>query len=991
MEKRNVIYQFLINDLRKSFCLLNFLFSRKKYGISFRNISLSIILIALPFTIQSQTKNKDSIQIFKWIKLSEKYNNESIYDSAVHYADKALNFSKEKKNEKGMAHALLKKEEIYIDYDELDKAIPINEKTASLGKKLNDPLIIALSTLHKAQIKMYQNNLDEAIALFKECTKNYFDKHPSYYAALAYNDFGYTYGLNEDLINQTKCLIKSIKINESLPEINYGELAVVYNNLSLVYYQLKDNKKTIEYAKKSIFYREKNGNIDDLALGYCNISQLYRSIDAKQAQKYQQLCVKFSEESKNQDRIVQAYITSALIASDAEDRTLALAFEKKAVKILEEMNNNPGSLALRYIAIGMHLEALKKDSNEAIEYYKKALTISEAINNKFNISEVYKNLAKIYSLQNKHKEAFEAQKKYYIYRDSIVGEKTSISIAELETKYQNEKKEQEIKLLSAENKIAQKQKYIYIGLALLFLILGLSLFFVFRNRLKTAQKLKELNELKSKFFANISHEFRTPLTLIKSPVQSLKDEITDENQKIKLNLIDKNSNRMLELVDQLLELSKIDSGKLQLILKEGNISSFLHSIIEPFDFHAKDCKVNFKYSIEKKVANYNFDKDVIEKIITNLLSNAFKYTTENENVEFLSSIENGNLKIIVSNSGTTLNKEDLPKLFERFYQKNENAKGVGIGLTLVKELIDLYEGKILSKIENNVLQFEVIIPLDKTPTNAITIANENKSSINNSIENDNELPVLLIVDDNSEIRSVLKDIFKEEYTIFESENGEVALKIAQKEIPDCIISDVMMPKMNGFEFTKAIKSNELTSFIPVLLLTAKTSEEAHLEGLKSTADAFLTKPFNNQIVKETVNQLIAERIKLHDRYSQELVLKPTEIILDSFDEKFIKKLQTILDENIANSEFTAEEFAKQANVSRMQLHRKLKTLFGVSTTEFIRNERIKMAAELLKKQAIGISEVGYAVGFNDISYFAKCFKEVFEVSPSEYHKKHSSD
>jgi signal transduction histidine kinase/DNA-binding response OmpR family regulator len=992
MEKRNVIHQFLINDLKKSYNLMNFLFSTKKRSQSQKRLLLTIVLIAFSLTIQSQTKNKDSIKIFKWIKLSEKYNNESVYDSAIHYADKALQFSKERNHEKGIAHALLKKEEIYIDYDELDKAIPINEKTASLGKKLNDPFIIALSTLHKAQIKMYQNNLDEAIALFKECTKNYFDKHPSYYAALAYNDFGYTYGLNEDLINQTKCLIKSIKINESLPEINYGELAVVYNNLSLVYYQLKDNKKTIEYAKKSIFNREKNGNIDDLALGYCNMSQLYRAIDPKEAKKYQQLCVKFSEQSKNQDRIVQAYITSALIASDAEDRVLALTFEKKAVKILEEINNNPGSLALRYIAIGMHLEALKRDSNEAIEYYKKALTISETINNKSNISEVYKNLAKIYSLQNKYKEAFEAQKKYYIYRDSIVGEKTSISIAELETKYQNEKKEQEIKLLSAENKLAQKQKYIYVGLAALFLILGLSLFFGFRNKIKTAQKLKELNNLKSKFFANISHEFRTPLTLIKSPVQSLLSEIQDNNQKSKLLLIDKNSNRMLDLVDQLLELSKLDNGKLQLILKEGNITLFINSLLDSFTYQAKESKLTFSSTIDKNEQNHFFDKDVVEKIISNLLSNAIKYTPENEKITFNTKIENNQLQLLVTNSGSTIKKEELPKLFERFYQKKENHQGVGIGLALVKELVELYQGKIETTVENGILSFMVALPLENTNENAIVVTKEvPQPTFTEENNSEIELPILLLVDDNQDIRTVLKDIFKEHYQILEAKDGEQALKMAKKEIPDCIISDVMMPKMDGFEFTKAIKNNELTSFIPVILLTAKTSEEAHLQGLKSTADAYLTKPFNNEIIKEAVAQVIKERKKLQERYSQELILKPTEIVIDSFDEKFINKLQHILDKNITNSDFTAEEFANQANVSRMQLHRKLKSLFGVSTSEFIRNERIKMAAELLKKQSIGISEVGYAVGFNDISYFAKCFKETFKISPSEFHKNHLSD
>ena len=194
----------------------------------------------------------------------------------------------------------------------------------------------------------------------------------------------------------------------------------------------------------------------------------------------------------------------------------------------------------------------------------------------------------------------------------------------------------------------------------------------------------------------------------------------------------------------------------------------------------------------------------------------------------------------------------------------------------------------------------------------------------------------------------------------------------------------MMPYLDGFEFTKQIKNNDLTSFIPIILLTAKKSDEAHLEGLKSTADAFITKPFNNEIVKATISQIIAERKKLHNRYSQELVLRPVDIVINSQEEKFIQKLQLILDKNMVNSEFTTEDFASEIGMSRMQLHRKLKSIFGVSSTEFLRNERLKIAAELLKNENSTISEIAYSVGFNDVSYFSKCFKEIYQCTPTEY-------
>lgn len=520
------------------------------------------------------------------------------------------------------------------------------------------------------------------------------------------------------------------------------------------------------------------------------------------------------------------------------------------------------------------------------------------------------------------------------------------------------------------------------------------LFFTYALHIKTLNIEKEkiqiqnLSEVKAKFFANISHEFRTPLTLIKSPLQILQLKKVSDSDSKQLDMIDKNANRMLELVDQLLELSKIDSGNLKLLLKKGNIGAFLSTIIEAFELLANERQLNFKKSIHKIKENNYFDKDVLEKIVSNLLTNAIKYTPEKGTVEIITKQEKNILTLAIINETINLKEDDIKKMFDYFYQKDSSASGFGIGLTLVKELIDLYEGTIDTKLISKKLHFKITIPLSIENLNAVmvpeTIQNQKIEFI--ELEN-NELPLLLIVDDNSEIRLILKEIFTDEFKIIEAENGFEGLKIAQKEIPDCIISDVMMPKMDGFEFTKAIKTNELTSFIPIILLTAKTSDATHLEGLKSTADAFLTKPFNHEIVKATANQLIAERKKLHKRYSQELILRPVDIIINSVDEKFIEKLQNILDKNLSNSEYTAENFAVEIGMSRMQLHRKLKSLLGVSSTEFLRNERLKVGAELLKKGNGTISEIAYSIGFSDVSYFSKCFKEIYQCTPTEYIEK----
>jgi CheY-like chemotaxis protein len=253
-------------------------------------------------------------------------------------------------------------------------------------------------------------------------------------------------------------------------------------------------------------------------------------------------------------------------------------------------------------------------------------------------------------------------------------------------------------------------------------------------------------------------------------------------------------------------------------------------------------------------------------------------------------------------------------------------------------------------------------------------------------EHTNDLPILLVVDDHPEIRNVIASIFESDFKVLQSKNGKEALALAQKEIPDAIISDIMMPEMDGFEFCKQIKNNELTSFIPIVLLTAKTSEATHLEALQSTADAFLTKPFNHDVLKATVIQQLQERKKLQSHYSQELILKPTEVLINSVDEKFINRLQEVFQQEFANPDFNTELFASKMTMSRMQLHRKLKSLFGISATEFVRNERLKTAADLMKNKQLSISEIAYGVGFNDLYYFSKCFKDLYKIAPSEYQK-----
>ena len=883
------------------------------------------------------------------------YFSNSDFDNAIKNLKKSLVYVKRANDSKMEISINGRLGHIYNKIGKKDSAIFHINKAIDLSLETGDTIRYAVEHLERGNYYVIERKLDEALKSFR---------------------------ITDSVLNTID------KKHKTIP--------AALNNISLVYITLKDYDKAKEYSLKSkklaeelnlklrIIEAEKN-------LGFIE----YYKGNYTEAEKILLEVLEYFESVNN--RYEQALIIGILGEAyfDQDKNEKAKKYLLKSIEIRREILD---SLGLIHPLQNMGRLYLKeKNYDESLKFFNESMDILYKIPDLKNEVFSLQKLAEInYSTEN-YKASAEFYKKYISLKDSLTNTINYEKVAELETRYQTAQKEQQIELLSTENELAEQKRknqlMFFTVLAALMLIVGFSLLFAYRNKIKTAQKIKELNEMKSRFFANISHEFRTPLTLIKSPLQSLQSSLSDEKQQKQLSLIDKNSDRMLELVNQLLELSKIDSGNLKLILKEGNIGSFLNSIAEPFAYQAKENGLKFSSNIAKPDENHSFDKDVIEKIVTNLLSNALKYTPEGQKISFVSHIENAspasgqeNLKIKVSNSGSGLKKSDLPKLFERFYQKKEEYQGFGIGLALVKELVELYNGNVETSLDNDILNFEISLPLTQNETENIVIQSS-KSSIPSEIqhtETDDELPVLLVVDDNPEIRNVLKDIFSDNYTVLEAENGKIALKLAQKEIPDCIISDVMMPGMDGFEFTQKIKNNELTSFIPVVLLTAKTSEEAHLESLKSTADAYLTKPFNNEILKETVLRQIAERKKLQERYSRELILKPVDIAINTFDEKFLEKLGTVMKKHLSDTGFSTDAFASEMGMSRMQLHRKLKTLLGVSTTEFIRNERLKAAVELMKKGHNNVSEIAYTVGFSDVSYFSKCFKELYDVTPTEY-------
>ena len=548
--------------------------------------------------------------------------------------------------------------------------------------------------------------------------------------------------------------------------------------------------------------------------------------------------------------------------------------------------------------------------------------------------------------------------------------------------------------------------YFTIWAKLIYILLALTAIFVVYHYLKSrwqmqlqlrleheeTERLKKLDELKSKLYTNISHEFRTPLTLISGPVQQLVSSSgLSTNDKKALHVIEGSSQRMLRLVNQMLDLSKLEEGSVTLHVTQQDLTPQITQLLEAFAIQAQEKGIGFISRLDA-IKNAWYDKDVLEKVVSNLLSNAVKYAPENSAVIFTAEKRDDYLHIEIENDNKSLSSEEMEKLFERFYQADNNTPGVGVGLALIKELTTLSKGRLegLRKSAKSIA-FKVILPIEKECYNANMVVpkkDEYQFVTDTAPEifdiTSEETPVLLIVEDNLEIRKYIVSLFSENATILEAVNGAEGIEQAITHVPDLIISDVMMPIKNGVALCNVLKQDTRTSHIPIFLLTAKTGDNAMLEGLQSKADDYITKPFNAEILKQKVKNMLVTRLELRNKYSQHLYLSPKEIAFTSYDEQFLEQLQQVIDEHITDPQFKSDAFAEALGMSRMQLHRKLKALTNLSTSEFIRTQRLKASLPLLMNSGMTISEVAYSVGFNTPSYFTKCFKEVYNQTPAEY-------
>lgn len=510
------------------------------------------------------------------------------------------------------------------------------------------------------------------------------------------------------------------------------------------------------------------------------------------------------------------------------------------------------------------------------------------------------------------------------------------------------------------------------------------------------EKVTQMNEMKLRFFTNISHDLRTPLSLIIGPIEELIDKVRDEDQLTMLRMMQNNANNLLSLVNQILDFRRLEFSHEKLILAYGDIVQHIHDICSSFKLKANKESINLSFTPVVERMETLFDKDKTTKIMMNLLSNAFKYTHAGGSISVGLNISNDKILVDVTDTGTGISEADKPHIFERFFLSSDNNKtavGSGIGLHIVKEYVQLQGGSITvsDNPSGKGTQFVFSIPIRKKERPDLSSPQKAAPStdvgqMEPPAEEQLHETTIMLVDDNPDLIEYMRLCLSEYYNIITAANAELAIPLLEENDIDMIISDVMMPGIDGLEFCKRVKTNIATSHIPVMLLTAKTMSSDEMAGLEAGADDYITKPFSVNILRQRIRNIIERSVKQHKRFASEIDISPSEITVTSLDEKFIAHAIEIVEKHIAEPDFSVEELSSEMGVHRSQMYKKLLHITGKSPLEFIRILRLKRGKQLLEQGGLYVSEVAYQVGFNSPRIFSKYFKEEFGITPKTYKK-----
>lgn len=911
-----------------------------------------------------------------------------------------------------------------------EKALNYAFQSLQLSESINYTVGIANSKYQLGIIKKIQGDFLEASEIFQDAIA-YFNKiHDTIGIVGCYTDLGDIYNRQN---NYEKALVYFNEARKlAVLTGNKEKLSRIYSKLGGIYNEQKQYEKALEYHRKSLEINKELNFKLGMSVNYNNIGNVYLDLNQHSFATENYLkSLEIKKEINDDFGIASTLNNLGLIFSDQKNFKKALEYHNDALKKYKELGDKSGVAMCMTNVANDYLES--GNFRDAVDFAQNGLNLSKELNLKRIQTESCRILSEAYVGLNQFEKAYQFQKLFKIYHDSTVSVELVSQITEMESRFEMEKKEKEIALLNSEKekqelkmKQQRSQRNLMIGLTLLVLVVLVFLYWGYRNKKKLNTRLRELNLTKSRFFANISHEFRTPLTLLLGPLEKLMNSDTQENKNM-IGMMHRNATRLLLLDNQLLDLSKLEAGKLSLKVSQSEITQAIKGMVMSFQSLAEKKEIDFSYLCPDIEIQAFFDQEKLEKIVYNLLSNALKFTPENGQVIFklflflnnkkkdlpqkLRNITGQIICITVKDTGAGITKENQLHIFDRFYQvdssQNKNFEGTGLGLSLTKELVELHHGYItVDSKPTEGSTFKVYLPIDKKAFETNELVNGKVDSLDLPIFKNNsqtegkfheqkteeepvsnmpdEIVQLLIVEDNDDMRYYIRDCFDYNFNIEEAVDGESGFEKAINEIPDIIISDLMMPKMDGIELCHNLKTDERTSHIPIILLTALSSVDDRIKGLETGADDYIAKPFNRQELVTRVKNLTFQRRLLRERFGREVKIQAKDIAITSADEKFLDKLILFIENNLADPDLNVDSLIDEIHLSRSQLHRKLKALTCLSATEFIRTIRLKRAAQLLEQHHGTVAETVYAVGFNSLSYFSKCFQKQFNMTPKEY-------
>ena len=796
--------------------------------------------------------------------------------------------------------------------------------------------------------------------------------------------------------------------------------AVIANNIGSCYIEFGDIQKGIDHFNLSIEIKEKLGDERGKLFAMTNLLNAIDSIPVKKRLAAEG--IRIAEAIGHQEMKLGFLMHQGNIAllegNFQKGLDLLLPFADMAVE-------NPGmqGQAILHTISNLHLALGNLD--EAEKYSLQSYDIGLKYNSVYDMQAARLILMDVYEAQSDYKNYFHVSKPFYQIRDSIDQNDRLEKLAALDSALAIEQKEK-VALLNLTIKQKESSRY-WIGLSGILTALILSLLLYSRSKRVRLQKialnqeqeaakqsellntkLKELDSLKSCLYENITHEFRTPLTVILGISNQLNSHEALVNAKgdsleirQKLKSINRSGNQLLKLVNNMLDLSKLDNDMLQIDYVQGDITAYIRYICESFHSLFKPRDISFKIKTLPNDIFMDYDVEKVQQIVSNLISNAIKYTANGGNI--LVSIERKvsqktdldfEFMMTVSDDGTGIPEDSLPHIFDRFYQSDDalsKSGGTGIGLALTKELVNLMNGHI--SVESRAGQgskFTVILPISQ---NAVLVNQEltalpipetdsSTSAMEDLIPNDKKS--ILVIEDNPDVAEFISSSLNHSYAVKIEYNGQDGISKALEYIPDLIISDVMMPEKDGFEVCQTLKSNELTSHIPIILLTAKSDQKSKFHGLETGADDYLIKPFNNQELQIRVRKLLELRAALKKHFSRTAFLVDMDLKSNSVDQRFLKKACDTVILHLNNGQFSVDIFSKELGISKVHLNRKLNALTDMSANKFIQSIRLQRAHEMLRHKTGNVSEIAFNTGFNSVSYFIKCFREKYGITPSNF-------